>query len=148
MNMIELEWAPWKCLHLAYYTVDMATNIHIEGQNEPALSQHCLSNVQHPMETDLITMRMKTYIIHMHRKEIKTILVLPWAKLNKKSNFTIVVEYISVTWVPCAECNVSVHDREEIGSLCPIMAVLHTGALFAGSACFPDHSLWAESIPD
>jgi len=50
LNMVTLEWAPQKCLHLACYTVDTAINIYIEELNERVLSQHCLSNVQHPME--------------------------------------------------------------------------------------------------
>lgn len=70
---------------------------------------------------------------------MKTGLDLSWAKCNKN------IDCASVT---STEHSVLIHHVEEIGFLFPIMAVLHAGSVSAGSACFPDHSFWAESIPN
>lgn len=69
---------------------------------------------------DLIIIHIKIYIIRMHMREMKTVLVLPRAKCNRKSNFTTLIEYVSVTWVPYTEHNVVIYHVEEIGSLWPI----------------------------
>lgn len=87
-------------------------------------------------------MYIKTYIIRTHTREMKTVLVLSRAKCNKN------IDYASATWVPSTEHSVLIHHVQEIGFLFPITAVLHAGSVSAGSDCFPDHSFWAESIPD